>query len=288
MHMFATSNCPAHGTTLTPFPVCAAQSGPGRWLRLSALTLAVVAGFNLSVRGDALGADQTVFADRAKSIFTTAQKRFLAEPTNAAVAWEFGRACFDLGELATNNIEKAGVAEQGIAACRQAITNNPASAPAHYYLGMTLGELADTKRNLAALRMVKEMEREFKAACELDECFDFAGPDRNLGLLYLESPVIGSIGSRRKAREHLQRAIELAPAYPENRLNLVEAFLKWGDRNVATGEFKALEAMWPTARSNFLGEAWGQNWVGWEKRLAIVRKKVRDAPHRLESPHAND
>ena len=37
----------------------------------------------------------------------------------ATAAWQFGRACFDLAEFATNNTERASLAEQGIAACRQ-------------------------------------------------------------------------------------------------------------------------------------------------------------------------
>ena len=69
------------------------------------------------------------------------------------------------------------------------------SAPAHYYLGMNLGQLARTK-GLAALRLVSQMEHEFTRARELDEQLDWAGPDRNLGLLYRDAPAIGSVGSR--------------------------------------------------------------------------------------------
>jgi hypothetical protein len=76
------------------------------------------------------------------------------------------------------------------------------------------------------------MEREFSLARKLDEHFADAGPDHNLGLLYRDAPALGSIGSRAKARQHLQRAVELAPQYPEKRLNLIEAYLKWA---TATG-----------------------------------------------------
>ena len=100
-------------------------------------------------------------------------------------------------------------------------------APAHYYLGMNLGQLART-RGLSALRLVNQMQREFTRARDLDEHFDWAGPDRNLGLLYRDAPAFASIGSRSKAREHLMRAVELAPRYPENRLNLVETYLQLG------------------------------------------------------------
>ena len=60
---------------------------------------------------------------------------------------------------------------------------------------MNLGQLART-RGLSALKLVDQMEREFTRARDLDEHLDWAGPDRNLGLLYGDAPVIGSIGSR--------------------------------------------------------------------------------------------
>src|ERR1051326_2638785 len=140
---------------------------------------------------------------------------------------------------------------------------------------MNLGQLAQT-RGLGALKLVKQMEGEFTIAKDLDEHFDYAGPDRNLGLLYLGAPVLASIGSRSKARQHLKRAVELAPEYPENRLNLIEAYSKWGDRHDATRELKALEEGWDAARVQFAGEQWFSSWVDWEERLKKVKKKVEE------------
>ena len=66
---------------------------------------------------------------------------------------------------------------------------------------MNLGQLARTEL-LGALKLVKEMEREFKTAADLDKQFDYAGPERCLGLLYRDAPGWpASIGSRRKARD---------------------------------------------------------------------------------------
>ena len=153
---------------------------------------------------------------------------------------------------------------------------------------MNLGQLADTKRNLAALKMVKEMEREFQAAADLDDRIDYAGPERNLGLLYLQSPVIVSIGSRAKAQQHLRRAVELAPEYPENRLNLIEAGLKWGDRAGARRELKALEEHWPQAQHQLTGETWAASWANWKKRLADAADKLGESLKALESPRSGD
>lgn len=195
----------------------------------------------------------------------SARQRFESDPTNHVAIWEFARAGFDRAEFATNDTERAALAVLGIDACRKLIARDPKSAPGHYYLGMNLGQLARTKL-LGALKLVDEMEREFKAAAALEERFDHAGPQRNLGLLYYEAPVLGSIGSRTKARKHLERAVELAPDFPENRLNLAEAYLKWRDKQPLKRELEALQKLWPAAKTNFVGADWEAAWQDWTRR----------------------
>lgn len=219
----------------------------------------------------------------AQNAYQEAKARHLREPGNAEATWQFARAVFDRAEFATNNTERAELAEQGIAACRQLLARQSNSAPAHYYLGMNLGQLARTK-GIGALKIVKEMERTFSLARVLDETIDYAGPDRNLGLLYLDAPSIGSIGNRSKAKEHLERAVELAPDYPENHLNLIEAFVKWNDRNGARRELKALQEIWPRARLALSGDNWAGSWADWQERLDKFRKKIEEPPKALESP----
>ena len=251
-------------------------------LLLGAVALAPAAGADSTNTGTAH------FVARAQEIYSTAHKRFESEPTNTVAAWEFARATFDRAEFATNDTERATLAVQGIAACREALARDAKSAPAHYYLGMNLGQLARTK-TLGALKLVGEMEREFKAARGLDERFDFAGADRNLGLLYLEAPGWpASIGSRSKARHHLHRAAELYPQYPENRLCLLEAYLDWGDRNDAQDELKDITKLWPTARKSLVGEAWTPTWTDWEKRLSQAKNKLEKLTNAPVSPRWRD
>ncbi len=242
---------------------------------------------NLKAQPNAGGGKRTAVtgdpAAAARRVFHEAQTLYRNEPRNGQAAWQFGRACFDLAEFASDSAERAELAEQGIAACQQLLEREPNLAPAHYYLGMNLGQLARTK-GIGALKLVKQMEIEFSLARERDKTFDYAGPDRNLGLLYRDAPSIGSIGSRTKAKQHLEISVELAPDYPENRLNLAEAFLKWNDRNGAKRELKALDEDWSRARAKFSGPAWAASWGDWEKRRQNVRKKLEELSKPLESP----
>jgi hypothetical protein len=221
-------------------------------------------------------------ASLARQAYTQTKAQYQQDRQNPETAWLFARACFDLGNVATNKTERAAVAEEGIAACEQALTRAPNSAPLHYYLGLNVGQLART-RTLGALKLVDQIEREFTRAIELDPKLDYAGAERSLGMLYRDSPAIVSIGSRPKARQHLARAVELAPEYPDNRLTLIEACLQWEEREPARRELKALEASWPAARTHFVGPAWAASWTDWEGRLEKARKKLEE-PAKLETP----
>jgi len=221
---------------------------------------------------------------RAERIYFQARAR-LAHATNSPeAAWQFARACFDWAEFATGNAPRAQIAIEGIAACRHAIALNPNLAAPYYYLGLNLGQLARTKK-LGALKLVEEMETNFKAAIALDPAFDYAGAHRSLGLLYLNAPGWpASIGSRAKARQHLQKAVELCPEYPDNRLSLLEAYLEWSEKKAAVAGLQAMEETLEAARKKFTGEAWASSWRDWEARWQKIKLKALTASPPLETP----
>jgi hypothetical protein len=224
------------------------------------------------------GAQNKIFATRAETEFHRAQIRFQSDPQNSTNAWQFARTSYDFADFATNNAQRAAIANQGIAACRQSLARNSNSAPTHYYLAMDLGQLARTEF-IGALKIVKEMEREFKTAAALDAQFDFAGPERNLGLLYRDAPGWPiSIGSNRNARAFLEKAEKLSPDYPENHLNLAETYLQWHEPGAAEVELNALDSLWPKAQTNFIGAQWEQSWDDWSTRRDAARKELGQIP----------
>ena len=219
-------------------------------------------------------AQTKIFAAREETEFHRAQSQYQSAPNDDTNALEFARACFDFADFATNNDERAALAKQGIAECGQWLARESNSAPAHYYLGMNLGQLARTEF-IGALKLVKEMEREFKTAADLDATYDFAGPERNLGLLYRDAPGWPtSIGDQKKALDFLEQAEKLAPDFPENTMNLVESDLQWNDLARAKKELAALDALWPAAQKKFAGENWERDWADWSARRDAARKKL--------------
>jgi tetratricopeptide (TPR) repeat protein len=229
-----------------------------------------------------LDAEDAVAASTPERAFEQAKQERERHPDDPEAAWHFARATFDLADSATKSSERAEIAQQGISACTEALVKAPDSAPLHYYLALNQGQLART-RSLGALKLVDQMEIEFTKAIALNASFDYAGAERSIGLLYRDAPAWASIGNRTKARQHLQRAIELAPEYPENRLILIETALKWGDRKGARQELKLLEDSWHHAHMKFDGPAWTRSWSDWEARLDKIKKTLDETP-RLEAP----
>ena len=64
--------------------------------------------------------------------------------------------------------------------------------------------------------------------------------------------------------------------------------MKWGERTGACRELQALEAAWPAARTNFVGEAWAASWADWEPRLKKLKKKVEGTHKPIGCPARED
>ena len=213
-----------------------------------------------------------VYLARAQKAYDQALEHYTAHPEDTNAPWQFASACFDLADFSTNDTQRAGLAELGVNACRQVIARDSNSVAGHYYLAMDLGELAQAKApSLAAYRLVHQVEAEFQAAATLDERFDQAGPARNLGELYFQAPSWPlSVGSHRKAREWLERAAALAPDYPENQLNLLEARIKWRQQFEAETTLQTIAEIWPAARKKYTGPGRDKDWEDWTARRTAL------------------
>jgi tetratricopeptide (TPR) repeat protein len=224
---------------------------------------------------------------RVRSAFFDSEKALAGNPRSVTAGWEFSRACFEVAEFATNSTERAIFADKGIAAAEAVIAKDPTNAPANLYMGLNLGQLARTK-GLGALKVVDQIERYFMAAGSLDASFDHAGADRCLGLLYRDAPAWISVGSRKKAKQHLETAVAKAPGYPDNRLNLIETLLDWNDRNGALREYKALKERWATDLKLFTGREWQASVADWTARYARAGQRIEEPSRALVSPRGGE
>jgi tetratricopeptide (TPR) repeat protein len=213
-------------------------------------------------------------SERAYQSYLKARQDFLQTEANLTNAIELARAIFEYAEFKTEDSERAELAEEGISVARKAIQLNPHSSEAHYYLAMNLGQLARTK-TIGALKIVKDMEREFKQAIEIDPRIDYGGPQRSLGELYLETPgAPASIGNKTKARMHLENAVKLAPEFPDNHLLLMQAYIKAGDKKALDKEMDLYRKdILIKARKTFPIDKWQSAWNDWQKRWAAIQEE---------------
>ena len=241
-----------------------------RRLRAWMVALALVSPWWIAHANDAPPAQ---FAPRFERAHAEAVERARRQTNDATAAWELGRAAFDLAEFATNNSQRAPLAEQGIAACRRATALASNSAPAQYYLALNCGQLARVKL-FSALGLLDQMEAAFLRAIEIDPRYDFAGAHRALGILYRDAPGWPtSLGSKKKARFHLEKAVELHPEYPGNRLNLLDSLLGWGEKKTVQTQISATEQMLKAAREKFTGETWAFDWHDWDRLWKKITSK---------------
>lgn len=202
-------------------------------------------------------------------------RTLLSQSSNQpAATLAFARAAFNWASAQHSNAPRAQIARLAIHACTNCLAQYPNEAPIHYYLALNLGELARTQ-SLGALKTVPKIRDALEAARRLDETLDHAGPDRSLGLLYLDAPGWPtSIGSRSKARLHLSRAVQLAPDHPENRLCLAEALLKWKEPRAAKVQLDSLNTAWDAARARLASPQYEADWHQWQQRRDQLTRQL--------------
>jgi tetratricopeptide (TPR) repeat protein len=161
--------------------------------------------------------------------------------------WQASQALAFLAENETRPAFRTEAAKRGIVLARHGRELQPDRVECQYWYAINVGLLADVDRSYG-LSAVGEMESALNRAIEIDEGYDYAGPLRVLGILYLRSPAPPtSIGSPRKGLRLLHQAVDDFPDYPENYLYLAEALRDNGHVDEARQALaKVLEANpWP-------------------------------------------
>lgn len=227
----------------------------------------------------ALAAESLAWRETVETHYRQARSAWTNAPTEVTNVWRFAQASFDWADLATNSTHRAAIATEAIHACQSALKHSPESVPVLYYLGLNLGELAQT-RGLSALKLVREMETRWTAARALDPGFDHAGPDRCLGLLYLDAPGWPvSLGNPTKARTHLEAAVERDGEFPENLLCLAEAELRWKHAGASRRLLERVDRIWDAARNRWGAGEFEASWSDWERRRTKLRNSLPSTAH---------
>ena len=210
---------------------------------------------------------------RAEQIYLQARIRQQQDRTDSQNAWQLGQACFELADVVSSNSRRVKLATEGIEVCKAALERDPKLAAAQYYLALNIGQLARTK-SIGALKLVSQMESALKQSIGRDPGVGFAGPPRARGRWCRGARGgRGGRGSRSKARQQLQRAVELRGDFPENWLCLLESYLKWGDKRALEPQIKKVDELLVAARQKYNGDSWAVQWQDWERRWHALLKQ---------------
>jgi len=141
--------------------------------------------------------------------------------------WKIALVDFWVGTHEKDAEKKQAVLREGIEFAKMAIAVDPKCKPAHFWLAILYGVYGEARGILQSLHMLDPMRAELKWVLDNDESFEDAGAHRVMGRLYFKLPGIKG-GDNEKAKEHLNRAIKLAPKNLLNYLYLAEIHVDEG------------------------------------------------------------
>ena len=136
-----------------------------------------------------------------------------------------------LGEYAEDAADKLAFFEEGVSCGKTGIEINEDSLESNFWLSVNSGSFGQEKGIMQSLAMISPIKAAAEKALELDENYFYGGPWRVLGRLYHKAPGFPfSIGSTKKAVEHLEKAVESGPKFFLNHLFLAEAYISNRDQ----------------------------------------------------------
>jgi tetratricopeptide (TPR) repeat protein len=163
---------------------------------------------------------------------------------------------FRTGRKARDSKARRREFEAGIKVAEARLGQNPDDPEGLYWLANNMGALALERGKMSALPVVPKMEKLLLRLHEVAPTYANGGAARVLGRLYDKAPAMISIGSAKKARLWLERALTIDPDHPGNLAFAAEFFANQGEgqpaRDLATrcrqtldrGEYGPDEAEW--------------------------------------------
>ncbi len=154
-------------------------------------------------------------------------KAIEAFPDQTHLIWRLARNKFRTGKRTEDKKQKLSLFEDCLNTAKKGISINKNSAENIYYMGLCLGNISLQKGILSSLRNRETLKNEMERALTINPAIEHAGPHRFLGVYYSVLPFFLG-GDSKKAINHLQSAVKLAPHFAENYFYLGKVYYDKG------------------------------------------------------------
>lgn len=181
------------------------------------------------------------------------------------------RLMYWVGQFSTDEDERLKSFEQGMTLMTPFLSKTDDPSPVLLWAA-NAGGFASHKRNLAALKLLEEIEQKLAIIASQHPGYESGAADRALADIYFSAPPFISVGSKKKAFKHAQIAYNYDPHHPGNILIMAKLLSDKGDEEKATPLFKEVLSLATPERYPF-------DYVGW--RAEALRGL--DAPQGLKS-----
>ena len=142
------------------------------------------------------------------------------------VEWRLAKYNYYLGRHTTDQKEKEKAFADGVAAGKLAVKQDSNKPDGHFWFGANLGAQANENPLSSGVTSVGEVREAMNKVIELQPNYEMASAYDALGQLELGTRLMG--GSADKAKEYLEKAVEIEKFNGEARIHLAEAYLALG------------------------------------------------------------
>lgn len=152
-----------------------------------------------------------------------------ARPQSPARLGEEARLLHFLAEASEDGGQRDRYREQGRALAKRALAEDPEQPAALLWWTAHRGSQATALNPFQAVKIAREIEQTLLRLRAVAPGYDSSAADRVLGIVYQVAPAVVSIGSKEKARTHLNAALARHPEHPGNLLSAAKFLLENGD-----------------------------------------------------------
>lgn len=152
----------------------------------------------------------------AQKALTLYREIFNKHPENAESAWRLSAACYHFGyKFVAKSKEKQALFTEGRLAAEAGAKADPKCAACYFWSAINRALYGEAIGKVKMYFSLSDIKKDLNKSIELDPGYAAGGAYRLLGQIQMSVPgVIG--GSKKEAKEYLEKAISLAPKDPLN------------------------------------------------------------------------